>query len=111
MSTVSMKPSRERIAEIAAKQDAKAAARKAAQPKRKSHEEEEAAQMIQRNYRGYRERRQLAGMGLDPSTRWVEVCTYSILCEFLIYYLCVLPELTRSSVQAIKEGQLIILPP
>ncbi|OCK93551.1 uncharacterized protein K441DRAFT_139834 [Cenococcum geophilum 1.58] len=84
MSTVSMKPSRERIAEIAAKQDAKAAARKVAQPERKSHEEEQAAQMIQRNYRGYRERRQLAGMGLDSSTRWVE---------------------------AIKEGQLIILPP
>ena len=101
-----MKPSRERIAEIAAKQDAKAAARKAAQPKRKSHEEEQAAQMIQRNYRGYRERRQLAGMGLDPSARWVEVCIYSILCEFLIYYLCMLPELTRSSVQAIKEGSL-----
>ena len=106
MSTVSMKPSRERIAEIAAKQDAKAAARKAAQPKRKSHEEEQAAQMIQRNYRGYRERRQLAGMSLDPSARWVEVCTYSILSEFLIYYLCVLPELTRSSVQAMKEGSL-----
>lgn len=67
-----MKPSRERIAEIAAKQDAKAAARKAAQPKRKSHEEEQAAQMIQRNYRGYRERRQLAGMSLDSSARWVE---------------------------------------
>ena len=89
-----MKPSRERIAEIAAKQDAKAAARKAAQPKRKSHEEEQAAQMIQRHYRGYRERRQLAGMGLDPSTRWVEVCTYLIPSEFFIYYLCVLPELT-----------------
>ena len=101
-----MKPSRERIAEIAAKQDAKAAARKAAQPKRKSHEEEQAAQMIQRNYRGYRERRQLAGMSLDSSARWVEVCTYLILSGFFIYYLCVLPELTRSSVQAIKEGSL-----
>ena len=101
-----MKPSRERIAEIAAKQDAKAAARKAAQPKRKSHEEEQAAQMIQRNYRGYRERRQLAGMSLDPSARWVEVCTYLILSGFFIHYLCVLPELTRSSVQAIKEGSL-----
>ena len=84
-----MEPLRERIAEIAAGQDAKAAARKAAQPKRKSHEEEQAAQMIQRNYRGYRERRQLAGMGLDPSTRWMEVCTYLILSEFLsIIYVC-----------------------
>ena len=33
-----------------------------------------AAQTIQRRYRGYRERRQLAGMGVDASTRWVEVC-------------------------------------
>ncbi|TLD24613.1 iq calmodulin-binding motif protein [Venturia nashicola] len=31
-----------------------------------------AAAMIQRNYRGYRERRQLRGMGLSPSTRWQE---------------------------------------
>lgn len=36
-------------------------------------EQEAAAQMIQRNYRGYRERRQLEGMGLDASTRWSEV--------------------------------------
>ncbi|KAF1912537.1 hypothetical protein BDU57DRAFT_369154 [Ampelomyces quisqualis] len=34
--------------------------------------EEEAAQMIQRNYRGYRERRQLKGIGLDASARWAE---------------------------------------
>lgn len=31
-----------------------------------------AAALIQRNYRGHRERRMLAGMSLDPSTRWVE---------------------------------------
>jgi hypothetical protein len=36
-------------------------------------EQKQAAQMIQRNYRGYRERRQLAGMGLDASARWAEV--------------------------------------
>jgi hypothetical protein len=35
--------------------------------------EEEAAQLIQRNYRGYRERRQLKGIGLDASARWAEV--------------------------------------
>tara|TARA_R110002003_G_scaffold126_32_gene11728 strand:- start:21498 stop:21671 length:174 start_codon:yes stop_codon:yes gene_type:complete len=35
--------------------------------------EEEAAQMIQRSYRGYRERRQLKGIGLDASARWAEV--------------------------------------
>lgn len=35
-------------------------------------EQNQAAEMIQRNYRGYRERRQLQGMGLDASTRWTE---------------------------------------
>jgi hypothetical protein len=32
----------------------------------------EAAALIQRNYRGHRERRMLGGMSLDPSARWVE---------------------------------------
>jgi hypothetical protein len=40
--------------------------------------EEDAAQMIQRNYRGYRERRQLKGIGLDASARWAEVCDAKI---------------------------------
>jgi len=31
-----------------------------------------AAQVLQRTYRGHRERRQLAGLSLDPSTRWTE---------------------------------------
>jgi hypothetical protein len=31
-----------------------------------------AASMIQRNYRGHRERRMLKGMSLDPSARWLE---------------------------------------
>jgi hypothetical protein len=35
--------------------------------------ESNAAEMIQRNYRGYRERRALKGMGLTSSMRWVEV--------------------------------------
>lgn len=35
-------------------------------------EKEKAAGLIQRNYRGYRERRQMNGMGLDPSSRWVD---------------------------------------
>jgi hypothetical protein len=37
-----------------------------------NEERERAAALIQRNYRGHRERRMLAGMSLDPSTRWVE---------------------------------------
>ncbi|KAF2201779.1 hypothetical protein GQ43DRAFT_350841, partial [Delitschia confertaspora ATCC 74209] len=44
-----------------------------APPHEHSPEQKEAAQLIQRNYRGYRTRRQLAGMGLDASTRWAEV--------------------------------------
>lgn len=43
--------------------------------------EEKAAQLIQRNYRGYRERRQLAGMGLDASARWTEVQTLHPQCD------------------------------
>ncbi|KAJ4335361.1 hypothetical protein N0V87_006150 [Didymella glomerata] len=35
-------------------------------------EQQKAAQLIQRNYRGYRERRQLQGIGLDASARWAE---------------------------------------
>jgi hypothetical protein len=35
-------------------------------------ERTKAAGLIQRNYRGYRARRQMKGMGLDPSSRWVE---------------------------------------
>jgi hypothetical protein len=37
-----------------------------------SEERVKAAELIQRNYRGHRERRILAGLSLDPSTRWVE---------------------------------------
>ncbi|KAF7189743.1 IQ domain-containing protein IQM1 [Pseudocercospora fuligena] len=36
-------------------------------------EEQDAARLIQRAYRGHRERRQLNGLTLDPSSRWVEV--------------------------------------
>jgi hypothetical protein len=43
--------------------------------------EEDAAQMIQRNYRGYRERRQLKGIGLDASARWAEVCRAAVYCR------------------------------
>jgi hypothetical protein len=35
-------------------------------------ERAKAAALIQRNYRGYRERRQMYGLGLDPTSRWVE---------------------------------------
>lgn len=35
--------------------------------------QERAAGTIQRTYRGHRERRQMQGLSLDPSTRWIEV--------------------------------------
>ncbi len=35
----------------------------------------EAARTLQKNYRGYRARRELRGLSLDPSSRWVEVST------------------------------------
>src|SRR5438067_1745241 len=34
-------------------------------------ERDKAAEMIQRNYRGYRERRVMKGMALNPSMRWI----------------------------------------
>ena len=67
-------PSPDALREIAAKQDANA--HELAQKRKQQHspdEQKNAAQVIQRNYRGYRARRELQGYGLDPSTRWVEV--------------------------------------
>ncbi|KAI9695650.1 MAG: hypothetical protein M1820_008497 [Bogoriella megaspora] len=69
-------PTAEELREIAAKQDVRAKETQEARKKAKSEgqikEEEQAAEMIQRNYRGYRARRQMKGMGLDSSTRWLE---------------------------------------
>ncbi len=36
-------------------------------------ESKKAAELIQRTYRGHRQRRELKGFGLDASTRWDEV--------------------------------------
>ena len=41
-------------------------------PRLSEDERTRAAELIQRNYRGHRERRALDGKGLDASTRWVE---------------------------------------
>lgn len=38
-----------------------------------SIEEQDAAKLIQRTYRGHRARRQLSGLTLDPTSRWVEL--------------------------------------
>lgn len=94
-------PSKEKLREIAARQDAKEKEIKAARAKRQSttnhppNEQEAAAEMIQvgddqqpnlsacdseqpdqRNYRGYRERREMRGLGLSASTRWFDVCIF-----------------------------------
>lgn len=42
-------------------------------PDASQHRESDAARTLQRTYRGHRARRQLQGLMLDPSTRWVEV--------------------------------------
>ncbi|KAK8164316.1 hypothetical protein IWX90DRAFT_359935, partial [Phyllosticta citrichinensis] len=63
-------PSKEQFRAIAKAQDEKYDALHA--PKTQA-QQELAAKLIQRNYRGYRERRQLQGLRLDASTRWIEV--------------------------------------
>jgi hypothetical protein len=75
-------PAPEVLAEIARKQEARAAeirAARAAQRHSKdggSVSEEQtrnnAALLIQKNYRGYKTRRAMQGRGLDPSVRWIE---------------------------------------
>lgn len=79
-------PSQEVLREIARKQEERAKAireRRAregvpvqedgAQQDGEGERRANAAKMIQRNYRGHRERRALEGYGLSPSTRWLEV--------------------------------------
>ncbi|KAI7360239.1 hypothetical protein KC320_g255 [Hortaea werneckii] len=72
-------PSPEKLKEIAAKQDVQAQKireRRAAQTHTRASVATErrtnAAELIQRNYRGYRQRRQMQGYAIDPSTRWLE---------------------------------------
>lgn len=56
-----------RISEIQIRKEQEIAA------KYHSPEERDAAKLIQRAYRGHRERRQLDGLTLDPASRWAEV--------------------------------------
>ncbi|KAH0101305.1 hypothetical protein KCU66_g15005, partial [Aureobasidium melanogenum] len=71
-------PPKEKLREIAARQDAKekeireARARRSSKCNQPSNEQEAAAEIIQRNYRGYRERREMRGLGLSASTRWFD---------------------------------------
>lgn len=89
-------PSKENLREIAAKQETKEAEihrkREAEQSQAEANPRRDSAQMIQvqhdrqgyrstdpnltvdqRNYRGYRERRQIRGHSLSTTTRWTEV--------------------------------------
>lgn len=73
-------PSPEELRKIAARQDERAKDIKARRAERLSQQlttdgntQDQAAKVIQRNYRGWRDRRALKGYGLDPSTRWLEV--------------------------------------
>lgn len=43
------------------------------------------ANLFQRNYRGYRARRELKGHDLSGSTRWLEVCTYTMLVAHITH--------------------------
>lgn len=116
-------PSRDVLEDIARRQDAKHEAMQAAKSQGQRDEEAAAAALIQRNYRGYRSRRELAGMGLDASTRWVEVreTMPALLLEAAVFpstlspFLssCQCPDRTKCrsangdlrAPQAIKEGQ------
>ncbi|KAF4636683.1 hypothetical protein G7Y89_g1401 [Cudoniella acicularis] len=64
----------ERISEVQQQKESENIKRRLSvdHPDLSAAERERAASLIQRNYRGHRERRMLAGMSLDPSTRWVE---------------------------------------
>lgn len=67
-------PSPEKLREIAAKQDAKAAELRELRKQPSSQDPRElAAKLIQKNYRGYRTRRSIQGYGLDSSARWTEL--------------------------------------
>lgn len=86
-------PSPDVLAEIARKQDARAAEIRAARAERRrsklpagvDEEQSKAAMLIQRNYRGHRTRRAMQGFSMDPSLRWIEVRTFFLsLIEIVV---------------------------
>lgn len=77
-------PPPEKLREIAAKQEERAKEIRERHKRERQRQsqgattdatEADAASIIQRNFRGHRDRRALQGYGLDPSTRWLEVCS------------------------------------
>jgi hypothetical protein len=83
-------PSPDVLVEIARKQDARAAEIRVARAARRHSKEggsvseeqnrNNAAMLIQRNYRGHRTRRAMQGRGLDPSVRWIEALKEGAWC-------------------------------
>lgn len=70
-------PSIEVLREIEQKQNERAKAIRAKRREVSQDERSAAAEIIQRNYRGHRERRAIKGLALDSGTRWMEVCLIS----------------------------------
>ena len=67
-------PSPEVLRDIEAKQDARAKEIRLRRQQSSSQDDQDAAaKVIQKNYRGYRTRRALNGFGLDSNVRWIEV--------------------------------------
>ena len=56
----------------------------------------EAAKLIQRNYRGHRVRRELQGLSLTPSTRWVEVDSSPPILEQRLLISCCVGDTRRA---------------
>lgn len=72
-------PPAEQLRELAIRQDAKEKEVREARIKRTTSEHQAAAELIQRNYRGYRARREIKGYSLSPSQRWAQVWTTKTL--------------------------------
>jgi len=77
-------PSPERLQEIKAIQERKESEGLAAKEQHTTAERQAAAELIQRNYRGYRARRELKGYALSSSERWSEVYHTLVLPFYLL---------------------------
>lgn len=68
-------PSPEKLREIEQRQNEKAREIRARRQQKAIVDDERtnAAEVIQRNFRGHQARRAMKGYALDPSTRWLEV--------------------------------------
>ena len=79
-STMTQLPSKEQLREISAKQEAKE------KDGREAKTRQAAAELIQRNYRGYKFRRALKGYSLSSSERWIQACRSCYAHIFCLNY-------------------------